>query len=727
MTRIGSVPSVVVFSVKILDSASTTKVTRSELYEMRVVVVLLALAVCALPFPATAQSTGKIYANVDIDRIGHERLEALKALPGLEWWVELDRELLACLDREALPALAAGYRYRVVAEDADPSELCVFYGRGARKSGATVLAKGGRAAVLLASPAERARLEHDDHGHEDVPHAAHNTVAPFTPNAVLAHQAANDPQVRGAGAASFDVAVQALVDSVNGPRWHADVATLGGFNRWTRGSGIAAARDWLVSQFQAMPGLTVTTQTFTVPGSPSVTGYNVVATLTGTTRPDDWYIVGGHYDAISTNDGHASAPGCEDNGSGTAAVLEMARIFTANPPDATVIFMCYSGEEQGLYGSTDHASDLVATNDDEKVQAVLTMDMIGYTGDADYDCLLETNSTGQFMIDAYSAAAAQYTSLRIVTSLNPFGSDHMPYLNRGMPAMLTIENDYTSYPAYHRSTDTINNVNLTMGAETIKMNVAALAQMIGTVPAGNGSETIGVYDPSTSSFFLRNANAPGGADAVFTFGAGGQGFVPLVGDWNGDGADTVGLYAPSTGTFFLRNANSPGAADVVFSFGAGGQGFVPLVGDWDANGTDTVGIYAPATGAFFLRNSNTPGGADIIFTYGPANATPIAGDWDGNGTDTVGVYTGSTGTFFLRNANSPGPADLFFSFGPSALGWTPLPGDWNSDNASTVGLYQPGAGNFYLRNSNSPGAATTVFGYGPPSGMVPVRGDWDEQ
>ena len=56
---------------------------------------------------------------------------------------------------------------------------------------------------------------------------------------------------------------------------------------------------------------------------------HVVATLAGTTRPDDWYIVGGHYDSISTNDGNATAPGCEDNASGSAAVLEMARIFSA--------------------------------------------------------------------------------------------------------------------------------------------------------------------------------------------------------------------------------------------------------------------------------------------------------------------------------------------------------------------------------------------------------------
>ena len=71
-----------------------------------------------------------------------------------------------------------------------------------------------------------------------------------------------------------------------------------------------------------------------------------------------------------------------------------------------------------------------------------------------------------------------------------------------------------------------------------------------------------------------------------------------------------------------------GPADVTFTFGAGGKGYVPIAGDWDGNGIDTVGLYDPATGAFFLSNKNTPGPADIVYTYGAPGAIPIAGDWD---------------------------------------------------------------------------------------------------
>ncbi|HSB10863.1 MAG TPA: putative Ig domain-containing protein, partial [Blastocatellia bacterium] len=71
---------------------------------------------------------------------------------------------------------------------------------------------------------------------------------------------------------------------------------------------------------------------------------------------------------------------------------------------------------------------------------------------------------------------------------------------------------------------------------------------------GSGrSNTVGLYNPATSSFFLRNANSSAPADLVFTYGPAAAGWVSISGDWNGDGVDTIGLYNPSTGFFFLRN------------------------------------------------------------------------------------------------------------------------------------------------------------------------------
>ena len=95
--------------------------------------------------------------------------------------------------------------------------------------------------------------------------------------------------------------------------------------------------------------------------------------------------------------------------------------------------------------------------------------------------------------------------------------------------------------------------------------------------------------------------------------------ITIIGDWNGDGVDTIGLYNPTTSMFFLSDSNVGGFADDVFVFGPANSGMVPIVGDWDGNGTDTVGLYNPTTSMFFLKNSNSTGFSDTAFVYGPAN------------------------------------------------------------------------------------------------------------
>ena len=235
--------------------------------------------------------------------------------------------------------------------------------------------------------------------------------------------------------------------------------------------------------------------------------------------------------------------------------------------------------------------------------------------------------------------------------------------------------------------------------------------------------TVGLHNPATSTFFLRNSNTSGVADLTFAYGPAGAGWIPLVGHWTGPGTTTVGLYNPATGTFFLRTSNTGGIADLTFTYGPAGAGWIPLVGDWTGQGKVTVGLYDPLTSTFYLHNSNTGGVADLTFTYGPAGAgwIPIAGDWTGNGVDTVGLYNPFTSTFFLRNSNTSGIADLTFTYGPAGAGWIPLASDWTGQGRVTVGLYDPVTSTFYLRNSNSSGVADLTFGYGPAGASPPWR------
>ncbi len=414
--------------------------------------------------PAAPSEDGKmIYARFDIDTLGAQRLQNLEQNPGFDWWMELDDQLLVLTTESVVASLERDIAVERLAVEPRLERLFLMY--GARlddfaSMAVDVLAMGGRQAVIQA--------RHD--AQPTPPHFHHATVRPFEPNLVMARQQANrDVQRR-----PLLPQASMLAEEVNPQRWFNDASMLAIYNRHTHGAEVLQARDWLVQQFEAMPGLTVETPVFEV-GSTSA--FNVIATLTGSIRPDDLYIIGAHYDSTSQSTGTA-APGAEDNASGCAAVLEMARIFTAHPPEGTVFFMCYSGEEQGLFGSIDHASKLVSDGLDDQVKAILTMDMVGYTGDPDLDCLLETSSSNSALADAFAAAAVD-TDLRIVISFNPFGSDHVPYLQRGMPALLTIENDWDSYPCYHNTCDIAGNLSLEMGGETLKMNVVAMAQMIG--------------------------------------------------------------------------------------------------------------------------------------------------------------------------------------------------------------------------------------------------------
>ena len=205
---------------------------------------------------------------------------------------------------------------------------------------------------------------------------------------------------------------------------------------------------------------------------------------------------------------------------------------------------------------------------------------------------------------------------------------------------------------------------------------------------GTGTTTIGLYDPATSTFFLHNSNSAGYADNTFSFGwaqaAGVPALIPLSGDWTGNGITSVGLYDPATSTFFLRNSNSAGPADITFSYGPAGAGWIPITGNWTGTSITYVGLYDPAASVFFLRDSNTTGVADATFNYGPAGCgwEPLAGHWTGGGPATVGLYNPATSTFFLRNSNAAGVADATISYGEPGNSLIPLVGNWSGVTSS---------------------------------------------
>jgi hypothetical protein len=285
-------------------------------------------------------------------------------------------------------------------------------------------------------------------------------------------------------------------------------------------------------------------------------------------------------------------------------------------------------------------------------------------------------------------------------------------------------------------------LSLTAGTHKVRARVADLSGNVGisdvrefTVLAAMPN-TIGLFDPKASAFYLRNTNTTGFANLTFGYGPADGGWTALSGDWDGDGVDTIGLFDPTTSTFYLRNSNDAGFAGVTFAYGPANSGWIAIAGDWNGDGADTVGLYDPKASIFYLRDTNTTGIADTTFAYGPAHNdsygrsttwTPIAGDWNGDGRDTIALYDPTQSVFYLRNSNDSGFADVTFSYGPANSGWTPIAGDWNGDGLSTVGLYAADSSVFYLVNANESGYADVTFAYGPAgAGWTPVVGDWGD-
>lgn len=236
-------------------------------------------------------------------------------------------------------------------------------------------------------------------------------------------------------------------------------------------------------------------------------------------------------------------------------------------------------------------------------------------------------------------------------------------------------------------------------------------------------QTVGVYFPTGtgSGWHLRFTNTPGVADLYIA--QSGTSVYPLAGDWNGDGVDTLGWFDLDTGTWYLRNANAPGGADLQFVFGAG-TGRFPVVGDWDGDGIDTAGLYYPATGQWLLRNRNSAGPPDATIQYGAPNVAqvPVAGDWNGDGIDTIGIFYTGTAVWDLRNSNSGGAPHIKVVYGATS-GVFPVVGDWNGGGVDTIGAFYTSVNRWDLRNTNTAGAPDLSFQYGDPPAF-PVAGTW---
>jgi Peptidase family M28 len=300
--------------------------------------------------------------------------------------------------------------------------------------------------------------------------------------------------------------LRALLRQVDPGRIEATIQRLVGFGtRHTASSqtdpvrGIGAATNWVFGQMQAIAAtssgnMTVQKQTFVQPVSSRIpvptTITNVIATLQGTASPARYYVVTGHLDSRVTDvlNFTSDAPGADDDGSGVAVVLELARLFATRQFPGTLVFATVAGEEQGLYGSSFMATQMKAAGAD--VQGMFSNDIVGAS--QAWDGTKPDPHTLRLFVEGIPTAAtasqiatmqsvggendgATHQLARFVTDAAPFnltgmnirviwrrdrylrGSDHISFQQQGYPAARFTE-PRENFDHEHQDTQVVNGV-----------------------------------------------------------------------------------------------------------------------------------------------------------------------------------------------------------------------------------------------------------------------------
>ncbi|MFZ4712943.1 MAG: M28 family metallopeptidase [Bacteriovoracaceae bacterium] len=182
---------------------------------------------------------------------------------------------------------------------------------------------------------------------------------------------------------------------------------------------------------------------------------------------NDVILVVAHFDSV----GKLFA-GADDNGSGTASLLEMARVLSNKKLKKTLRFLATNGEEINLLGAANYSSLLQSEGTIKKLKLVINMDMVGYNSNGIVE--LETNKEYETLANWFAQLAADYTTLKSKITLGAWGSDHVPFLEKGISTILTIEDWSTKTPCYHKECDKPDTVNYAYAREITKLNLAAV-------------------------------------------------------------------------------------------------------------------------------------------------------------------------------------------------------------------------------------------------------------
>lgn len=228
---------------------------------------------------------------------------------------------------------------------------------------------------------------------------------------------------------------------------------------------------------------------------------NVIGLLKGGDLAHEVILLGAHYDSVNWENTAGSAPGVDDNGSGTALVLSVARVLAGLGekfrPRRSVMFVAFNAEEEGLVGS-EHFAKMYRKDGQEKfgdLKAAFIADEVAWPGSGQdrRQAIFETKGQGDetnAMVDTLARLSMlknSSSSLRgdgigddshhFVVNYHGFGSDHMSFLEEGIPSVLLIErdDDFHAKEWGHSARDTFEHVDLSYGASMTRLALRAVA------------------------------------------------------------------------------------------------------------------------------------------------------------------------------------------------------------------------------------------------------------
>jgi hypothetical protein len=291
-------------------------------------------------------------------------------------------------------------------------------------------------------------------------------------------QLADEAELRERGArlfAGLEEPVAAAVADVSKDRVYRYSYDLYQFDsKYITQAGNRQAIEYLVAQLQQW-GYEPEVQWFeTLPRGASATQpqrvrtANVIAKLRGTVHPDVLYVASSHFDSVERG------PGADDNTSGTAALLEVARVLATRPQPATIHFAFFTGEEAGLLGSREYVRRAVAAGD--RLVGALNNDMIGFANDQRLDNTIRYSNAG--IRDIQHAAAFLFTDLITYDAKYYRATDAQAFYE----TYGDIAGGIGSYPIlgnphYHQTHDQLETINHQLVAEVSKTTVATLMKM----------------------------------------------------------------------------------------------------------------------------------------------------------------------------------------------------------------------------------------------------------